>query len=74
MVSVLNATELFTLKWLMLALTSVAQLVGRCPTKPKAADSFPGQGTCGFSLQLGTDRCFSFSLSPSFPLSLKINE
>ena len=49
-------------------------------TKQKVARLIPGQGTClgfRFSPQLGhiqeaTDQCFSPSLSPSFPFSLKI--
>ena len=66
-----------------LTLTSVAQLVGHCPTKQKVTWSIPGQGTrlgCGLSPQLGSappinvslsHRCFS-PLSASLPPSLKI--
>ena len=66
------------------ALTSVAQLVGCHPAKWKVATSNPYKGTFGFGPQSGRTRqaanqCFSLtlmflSLSPSRPLSLKINK
>ena len=58
-----------------------AQLAGRCPTKGKVAGLIPGQGTgvgCRPGPQLGlckkqpTD--VFLPLSPSLPLSLKINK
>ena len=51
-----------------------------CPSKYKVAGLFPSRGTClGCGPQLGhiqeaTNRCFSPSLSPSLPFSLKINK
>ena len=63
------------------ALNGVAQLVGHSSTKQKVAIFIPSQGTClgcrfdpwsGY-LREATDQCFSPSLSPSLPLSLKIN-
>ena len=61
------------------ALTCAAQLVGLPPTKGRAAGWMPGQGTglgCRFCpiwhIQETTHQCFSPSLSPSLPLSLKI--
>ena len=60
-----------------LTLTSVAQLVGRHPTKRKVAGSIPGQGTClgcRFSLQSGcrrNNRLMFFSyIDVSLPLFL----
>ena len=67
---------------LSLALTGVAQWFGHCPTKQKVTGSIPGQGTCigyrpgpGWGVCMGdaTHQCVSLSHSPSFPLSLKIN-
>ena len=61
------------------ALTGVVRLVGHRTAKQKVTGSIPGQGTC---LGCGSgpwSRCvcagqhFSLSLSPSLPLSLKIN-
>ena len=71
-----------------LALTGVAQWVGHCPANQKVASSITSQGTC-LSSRPGPwlEACkrqpinvslahiyFSPSLSPSFPLSLKINK
>ena len=70
------------------ALTGVAQWVGCCPTKLKVAGLIPSQGTClgcgpGPLLEVCTrqlvdvslaHQCFAPSVSPSFPLTLKINK
>ena len=70
------------------ALAGVAQWTEHWPVDPKAASSIPIQGTCldcrpGRWLEAckrqPTDvsfshQCFSPSLSPSLPLSLKINK
>ena len=64
------------------ALTGVVQWVGHHPEKQKVAGLIPDQGTCLGSVpdlrlghvQEGTDQCFSLSLSPSLPFSLKINK
>ena len=66
----------------------MAQTVGCHPTKRKVTGSIPGQGTClgcGFSPWVRacerqsidvslSHPCFFPSLSPSLPLSLKINK
>ena len=71
-----------------MALTRVAQLVGHCPAKQKFASLIPVWGTClsfKYGLLLGPNerqlmdvslshQCFFPSLSPSHPLSLKINK
>ena len=56
----------------------MAQLVGHHPADQKVTSSIPGRGTClgcssvpGWGLQEAPDGCFSPSLSPSLPLSLK---
>ena len=70
------------------ALASVAQWTECWPVNQKVAGSIPSQGTrlgCGPGPQLGawerqligvflTHPCFFLSLSPSLPLSLKINK
>ena len=66
------------------ALADVAQWIGCQFENQKVAGSIPSQGTrlvCRPGPQLGvckrkpiTNGCFSPSLSPSFPLSLKINK
>ena len=70
------------------AMAGMAQLVGLRPTKQKVASSIPCQGArldCGFGPRQGTyekqsinvslsHKCFSPFLSPSLPLSLKINK
>ena len=70
------------------ALAGVTQWIERQPLDQKVAGSVPGQGMClgcGPGLQLGmcerqpidvslAHRCFSPSLSPSLPCSLKINK
>ena len=85
--------HVLTLKWFVWkhrgrALTGVALLVGRWPTKQNVSCSIPGQGItclgCRFWSWLGcvweaTDWCFSLtsmflSLSTSFPLSRKIKK
>ena len=71
----------------ILTLTGVAQLVGHCPAKQKVASSIPGQDPCphckfgpwsrtnerhwswGFS-----PTSMFLTLSPPFPLSLKVNK
>ena len=69
-------------------LGDVAQWIEHRPVNQKVASSIPSQGTylgCGPGLQLGacerqpidvslTHGCFSPSLSPACPLSLKINK
>ena len=55
------------------ALSSVAQLVGRLPTKAKVAGLIPGQGTClvcGFSPQLWNARSNESRFLKSMFLSL----
>ena len=73
---------------LLPALTGVAQRVGCRPANRQVAGLIPGQGTCvggGPGPLLGmcerrlmhvslVHPCFSPSLSPSLPLSLKINK
>ena len=63
------------------SLTSVAQWVGRCSTKCKAAGSITGQGTClggRFALPVGVcprgNQWMFLSLSSSLPLSLEVNK
>ena len=65
------------------SLTGVALLVGHHSTKQKVPGSIPSQGTglcCGFNPRLGSyerhpiDIFPPFFLSPSLPLSLKINK
>ena len=66
----------------MSSLTGVAHLVGPHPGKWMIASLIPSQGTClgcGFSpwsghVQEATDTCFSPSLLPSLPISVKINK
>ena len=67
---------------------SVAQWIGCWPVDQKVAGCIPSQGTClgcGPGPQVGVyerqlidvsfvHRCFSPSLSPSLPLSLKISK
>ena len=69
-------------------LTGEAQYTGHCPRDRRVASLIPGQGTClgcGLDPRLGerkrqpirvslTHPCFSPSLSPSFPFSLKANK
>ena len=60
----------------------VARLVGCHPAKQEVASLTAGQGTClgcrpgpqMRRMQEAIDHCFSPSLSPSPPLSLKINK
>ena len=66
-------------KWKHTALTGVAQLVGHHCKKQKVNRLIPCQGThLGYRFGPGQgvrgDPCFSPSLSPSLPLSLKINK
>ena len=70
------------------ALAGVAQWIKCQPVDQKVADLIPGPSTClgcGPGPWLGacerqpidvspTHQCFSPSLSPSFPLSLKVNK
>ena len=70
------------LKILEISLAGVASWVEGQHANQKVAGSIPGQGTClgcGPGPWLGhvqeaTDGCFSPSLSPSRPFSLKINK
>ena len=69
-------------------MADVAWWIELRPANQRVASSIPGQGTClvcGQGPQLGvcerqpvdvslTYECFSSSLSPSLPLSLKINK
>ena len=79
-----SSTSLKLVPW---TLTSMAQLVKRCPPKPKVTGLIPGQGPvrgCRFSpwswacarathWSLSFTTCFFLSLSPFLPLSLKSN-
>ena len=63
------------------AVACVAQFVGHCPTKWKGAGSIPGQGMCLYYRPgphvVACKRQLidvSLLLSPSLPLSLKINK
>ena len=71
--------QLEFIKGQYLIMISVAQLVEHHPAKWKVAGSISSQGTClgcrfGGQVWKATDQCFSSSLSPFLPLSLKINE
>ena len=66
-----------------IALTGVAQWIECQPASRRVTGSIPTQGTYmpGFragspvgDMREATDGCFSPSLSPSLPLSLKVNK
>ena len=72
-----------TLKKILFCLSGVAQWIDGGPVNQRIASSIPSQGTClgggarspvGSMGEATTHWCFSPSLSPSLPLSLKINK